>query len=119
MNFSGIRRNPTRSVLELDQLQVDVDNMTTGLSRWCKTHYGKAYVAWMHAKVIQVFVESVLRYGLPVDFTDILFKAHTRKELQLVDALKKSHSSGVNKQEAGMDDDGDKYYEFVLLKFNA
>lgn len=36
--------------------------------RWCKAHFGEVYSAWLHLKVIQAFVESVLRYGLPVDF---------------------------------------------------
>jgi V-type H+-transporting ATPase subunit C len=42
--------------MTLEQLQVEVDNMRSGLTRWCKTHYSKAFVAWMHVKVIRVFV---------------------------------------------------------------
>merc|ERR1711997_954484 len=65
----------TKSAMAAEQLQVEVDGMRSGLTRWCKTHYGEAFVAWMHIKVIRVFVESVLRYGLPVDFTAVLYKA--------------------------------------------
>merc|ERR1712228_612102 len=64
----------SKSARSLEQLQVEVDAMRSGLTRWCKTHYGEAFVAWMHIKVIRVFVESVLRYGLPVDFTAVLYK---------------------------------------------
>lgn len=32
---------------------------------WCKVHYGEAIIAHAHIKAIRVFVESVLRYGLP------------------------------------------------------
>merc|ERR1712106_108736 len=64
-----------KSALILEELQVEVDGMKSGLNRWCKTHFGEAFVAWMHIKVIIVFVESVLRYGLPVDFTAVLYKA--------------------------------------------
>ncbi len=28
--------------------------------------------AWMHVKVIRTFVEAVLRYGLPVDYTTVI-----------------------------------------------
>ena len=38
------------------------------LRRWAKTHYGEAFIAWIHVKAIRTFVEAVLLYGLPVDF---------------------------------------------------
>jgi len=38
------------------------------LTRWSFVHFGEAFSAWMHIKVIRIFVESVLRYGLPPCF---------------------------------------------------
>jgi len=105
----------SKAAMNLEQLQVEVDGMRTGLSRWCKTHYGEAFVAWMHIKVIRVFVESVLRYGLPVDFTAVLYKALAGKESELTDTLDKALGTEVIKD---VDDDGDEYHEFVLLKFD-
>lgn len=105
-----------KSGVELEQLSVEVEGMKSGLARWCKTHYGEVYVAWMHTKVIRVFVESVLRYGLPVDFTAVLYKAHTGKENQLIEALDKA-LGGPEVKDA--DEDGEEYHEFVLLKFEA
>merc|ERR1712176_257837 len=84
----------SKSARSLEQLQVEVDGMRSGLSRWCKTHYGEAYVAWMHIKVIKVFVESVLRYGLPVDFTAVLYKVTNGKDQEFVAALDKSLGTG-------------------------
>lgn len=105
----------SRNNLALEQLQVEVDGMRNGLTRWCKTHYGEAYVAWMHIKVIRVFVESVLRYGLPVDFTAVLYKVSSGRELELTQALDKS----LGKSDGEFDkDDDDEYHEFVLLKFD-
>ena len=104
----------------LEQLQVEVDGMKSALMRWCKTHYGDAYVAWMHIKVIRVFVESVLRYGLPVDFTAVLYKVQGNKEPDLTKALDKALGTPTA---PGDDDDdmgeGDEYHDFVLLKFEA
>jgi len=105
----------SKSAMTLEQLQVEVDGMRSGLSRWCKTHYGEAYVAWMHIKVIQVFVESVLRYGLPVDFTAVLYKVTNGKDQEFVAALDKSLGTGEKDDE---DDGGDEYHDFVLLNFN-
>lgn len=36
--------------------------------------FGEAYIAWVHTKALRLFVESVLRYGLPVNFVTILLK---------------------------------------------
>jgi V-type H+-transporting ATPase subunit C len=79
-------------------------------------HYGDAYVAWMHIKVIRVFVEAVLRYGLPVDFTAVLYKVHQNKEGDLMNALDK-FLGGASKDDVDMDDDGEEFHAFVLLKF--
>eukprot|EP00559_Dactyliosolen_fragilissimus_P007398 CAMPEP_0184871366 /NCGR_PEP_ID=MMETSP0580-20130426/40677_1 /TAXON_ID=1118495 /ORGANISM="Dactyliosolen fragilissimus" /LENGTH=481 /DNA_ID=CAMNT_0027374015 /DNA_START=129 /DNA_END=1574 /DNA_ORIENTATION=- len=107
----------SKSAMAIEQLQVEVDSMRSGLTRWCKTHYGEAYVAWMHIKVIRVFVESVLRYGLPVDFTAVLYKVINSQEDGLTQALDKEFGSDENTKEA--DDDGEEYHDFVLLKFAA
>ncbi|KAL7488855.1 hypothetical protein ACHAW6_014468 [Cyclotella cf. meneghiniana] len=106
-----------KSAMALEQLQVEVDNMRSGLTRWCKTHYGEAFVAWMHIKVIRVFVESVLRYGLPVDFTAVLYKVASGKETALVDSLDKAFGSSKDKAEE-VDVDEEEYHDFVLIKFD-
>ncbi|KHJ99251.1 v-ATPase subunit C [Oesophagostomum dentatum] len=38
------------------------------LSRWLKINFGEIFAAYIHVKALRVFVESVLRYGLPVNF---------------------------------------------------
>lgn len=91
--------------------------MQSGLTRWTKTHYGEAFMAWMHVKVIRVFVESVLRYGLPVDFTAVLYKVGAGKEKQLTDALDKAFGKLKGKEEEDMEEDGEEYHDFVLIKF--
>jgi len=49
---------------ELADLEVQVSQKQAGLERWCQTHFGEAFSAWIHLKVVRAFVESVLRYGL-------------------------------------------------------
>mmetsp|Transcript_9586 Transcript_9586/g.16833 ORF Transcript_9586/g.16833 Transcript_9586/m.16833 type:complete len:421 (+) Transcript_9586:270-1532(+) len=48
------------------------------LREWCKTNFSDVYSAWVHIKVIRIFVESVLRYGLPVNFTALVVKPFKR-----------------------------------------
>ncbi|KAK9454741.1 hypothetical protein V1511DRAFT_511394 [Dipodascopsis uninucleata] len=42
--------------------------------RLARATYSDSFQAWVHLKSIRVFVESVLRYGLPPDFISILVK---------------------------------------------
>ena len=111
----------SKSAMALEQLQVEVDGMNSALLRWCKNHYGDAFVAWMHIKVIRVFVESVLRYGLPVDFTAVLYKVQPGKEQNLINALDQHLGNAATADKdtdepmEGMAEED--YHDFVLLKF--
>ena len=115
-NFTFDPAQQGKAAMALEQLQVEVDNTRSGLTRWCKTHYGEAFVAWMHIKVIRVFVESVLRYGLPVDFTAVLYKVTSGKEGLLVGALDKTFGEKKEKEEEFEDEE--EYHDFVLIKFD-
>jgi len=115
-DFTWDPSQASRNALALDQLQVEVDAMRNGLTRWCKAHYGEAFVAWMHIKVIRVFVESVLRYGLPVDFTAVLYKVASGKDLELTNAL--DRALGKTSDAADGEADEEEYHEFVLIKFD-
>ncbi|XP_042357248.1 V-type proton ATPase subunit C 1-B [Plectropomus leopardus] len=46
--------------------------------RWLKVNFSGVFVAWIHLKALRVFVESVLRYGLPVNYQ--AFMLHTDKK---------------------------------------
>ena len=48
------------------------------LLRWLKVHFSEAFVAWIHIKALRVFVKSVLRYGLPVNFQAVLLQPHKK-----------------------------------------
>ncbi|KAL3943559.1 MAG: hypothetical protein SGBAC_002376 [Bacillariaceae sp.] len=115
-DFKWDATQASKSVLAKEQLQVEVDGMKSALMRWCKTHYGDAFVAWMHIKVIRVFVESVLRYGLPVDFTAVLYKIHPGKDTDLLKGLDKALGNAEDDDDLG-DDGEEEYHDFVLLKF--
>lgn len=44
------------------------------LLRLCKTNFGEVFSAWIHIKAQRVFIDAVLRYGLPPDFRGMLIK---------------------------------------------
>ncbi|KAG5445405.1 V-type proton ATPase subunit C 1-A [Clonorchis sinensis] len=94
---------------ELSKLESDKKRQFAPLFRWLKINFGEAFSAMVHTKALRVFVESVLRYGLPVDFQAVLIqpnkKAHKRlRELlrQLYSHLDSTASSNVVDEEVAL-----------------
>ena len=113
--FTWDPEQASKASMQLEQLKVEVDGMKSALLRWCKNHYGDAFVAWMHIKVIRVFVESVLRYGLPVDFTAVLYKVARGKETDLINSLDKQLGTTVDDEDK--DENEEEFHDFVMVKF--
>ena len=114
--FTWDPQQASKASMKLEQLKVEVDGMKSALLRWCKNHYGDAFVAWMHIKVIRVFVESVLRYGLPVDFTAVLYKVAKGKETNLIESLDKH--LGSTPQDEEKEENEEEFHDFVMVKFD-
>lgn len=55
-------------------LEVDVGATLASLREASIRKYGEAAALWMHLKAVRVFVEAVLRYGLPVNFVALLVR---------------------------------------------
>lgn len=61
------------------------------LLRLCKTNFGESFSCWMHAKCVRVYVESVLRYGLPPDFQPMIVKTKPRQSEKKVRDIINAH----------------------------
>ncbi|XP_037054053.1 V-type proton ATPase subunit C 2 isoform X2 [Peromyscus leucopus] len=59
---------------EMNRLLSDKKQQYGPLLRWLKVNFSEAFIAWIHIKALRVFVESVLRYGLPVNFQAVLLQ---------------------------------------------
>ncbi|KAF3040965.1 Vacuolar ATP synthase subunit C [Didymella heteroderae] len=53
---------------EADQLQRDAQKQWGEALRLGRTGYSESAMIWIHVLALRVFVETVLRYGLPLDF---------------------------------------------------
>lgn len=112
------------SVEAMAELEVEVERLWSGLIRWCKAHFGEAFIAWMHIKVIRVFVESVLRYGLPVNFAMLMFRPLSGKDKKLRSVLEKKYAHLQPSQFAEGEDDSaaaagqGEYYPYVSTSFH-
>ncbi|KLO20411.1 ATPase, V1 complex, subunit C [Schizopora paradoxa] len=59
---------------ELDIAGTTEKELWTELLRIARTNFSEAMQILVHLKVVQLFVESVLRYGLPADYTGLVVK---------------------------------------------
>uniref|UniRef100_A0A8C6M5Z0 V-type proton ATPase subunit C n=1 Tax=Nothobranchius furzeri TaxID=105023 RepID=A0A8C6M5Z0_NOTFU len=98
------------------------------LVRWLKVNFSEAFIAWIHIKALRVFVESVLRYGLPVNFQAMLLQPNkkTMKKLrEVLDDLYKHLDSGAAAIiDSAMDIPGlnlsqQEYYPYVYYKIDC
>ncbi|KAF8561046.1 hypothetical protein P879_03259 [Paragonimus westermani] len=80
------------SKTELSKLESDKKRQFAPLFRWLKINFGEAFSAMVHIKALRVFVESVLRYGLPVDFQAVLIQPNKKAHKRLRDILRQLYS---------------------------
>ncbi|XP_033321128.1 V-type proton ATPase subunit Vha44 isoform X2 [Megalopta genalis] len=117
---------------EITKLVTDKKKQFGPLVRWLKVNFSECFCAWIHVKALRVFVESVLRYGLPVNFQAILLHPHKKCARRLRDVLNQLYahldssataSAAQGNQEtmeiAGLGFGQNDYYPYVYYKINV
>uniref|UniRef100_A0AAR2L113 V-type proton ATPase subunit C n=1 Tax=Pygocentrus nattereri TaxID=42514 RepID=A0AAR2L113_PYGNA len=97
------------------------------LVRWLKVNFSEAFIAWIHIKALRVFTESVLRYGLPVNFQAMLLqtnKKNIKKLREVLHELYKHLDGSAAIIDASMDIPGlnlsqQEYYPYVYYKIDC
>lgn len=72
---------------ELSKLASDKKKQFGPLVRWLKVNFSESFTAWIHVKALRLFVESVLRYGLPVNFQAMLLQPQKKTKKRLREEL--------------------------------
>lgn len=114
---------------EITKLVTDKKKQFGPLVRWLKVNFSECFCAWIHVKALRVFVESVLRYGLPVNFQAILIHPNKKNTKRLRDVLMQlyGHLDGSAASSGGNADNVDipglgfgqsEYYPYVFYKLN-
>ena len=112
--------------VERDKLFHEKQKQYAQIFRWLKINFGEIFVAYAHVKALRTFVESVLRYGLPVNFQAVIMEPNKGASKKLQIELKKiySHLDGTGMGVMDTFDDmpslmslglGD-YYPYVFFK---
>jgi len=108
------------------KMDVEKEKLRKALIRWCKTNFSESFIAWVHLKAIRVFVESVLRYGLPTNFQAMLLLPNKNKQTKLRKSLGElyghlSSKSIFNKDKHEEDEattETENFYPYVSLEIN-
>lgn len=77
---------------ELQQLRTQVNQQKSTLIALLTQQFTLCYVAWVHVKAIRVFVESLLKYGLPPRFIPILIAVDEKREAEVRGRLRTLYS---------------------------
>lgn len=115
---------------EITKLVTDKKKQFGPLVRWLKVNFSECFCAWIHVKALRVFVESVLRYGLPVNFQAILIHPNKKTSKRLREVLNQlyGHLDSSALQGGGNIDSVDipglgfgqsEYYPYVYYKINV
>ncbi|OUM59267.1 hypothetical protein PIROE2DRAFT_21266 [Piromyces sp. E2] len=106
------------------------DQWQTSL-RLCKANFGESFSCWMHIKALRVYVESILRYGLPPNFQPMIIKPKNKNERKVREVLAQHYAKlgeknneEKKKKKEQIDENiqlllGDKdYYPYVSFDIN-
>ncbi|XP_065367836.1 V-type proton ATPase subunit C isoform X1 [Calliphora vicina] len=115
---------------ERTKLITDKKKQFGPLVRWLKVNFSEAFCALIHVKALRVFVESVLRYGLPVNFQAILIEPNKKSMKRLRDCLNQLYGHLDGASAAGQSSAADtvdipglgfgqsEYFPYVFYKLN-
>ncbi|KAI7854076.1 hypothetical protein BDC45DRAFT_535948 [Circinella umbellata] len=71
---------------ELSEAEAVEKEQQLELFRLSRTNFGEVFTSWIHLKALRVFVESVLRYGLPCNYMSATIAAKPKYE-EKVDSI--------------------------------
>lgn len=77
----------SKSAEEELRLKDLVEEQQVTFTKWSETAFAETFIAMVHLKVLRAFAESVLRYGLPVNFDVALLLPKGRSESRLRSSL--------------------------------
>lgn len=77
----------SRSAEEEDRLKDEAEEQLSTFSKWAETAFAETFMAMVHLKALRAFAESVLRYGLPVNFDVSLLIPKGKADVRLRSSL--------------------------------
>ena len=92
--YSYNKEKITENKEEKQSLEEEVERRRIELYEWCQTSYGEVVSSWIHVVVVRLFVESILRYGLPPAFQAVIMRPKERQEKKLRSVMNAAFGNG-------------------------
>lgn len=116
----GIAHTRSDSVAAAQKMKAEVEKKRESLYRWCLSSYEESFTSWIHVTAIRLFVESILRYGLPPQFLPVLIKPAKKSESQLRKVLSENFAAvGGEYFTEGGGPGGEDLFPFVSFTLNV
>merc|ERR1719498_325579 len=84
---------------------------------FCKASLSDVMIAWVHIKAMRVFVESVLRFGVPPNFASFIVTPKGNQQAQMRKALADILGKGGSDSNAEAQEGEEEYFPYVSLNF--
>ena len=101
----------------MDRRRGEVEAKRSALIQWCVSSYGEAFSSWIHVTSVRLWVESILRYGVPPRFLAVLMRPNPRYTAQLRKVLAAS-CGAVGGQHFTSEGAGDDLFPYVSFTLN-
>merc|ERR1719316_1267699 len=103
-----------------EEIKKECERQEKMMKGFCKASLSDVMIAWVHIKAMRVFVESVLRFGVPPHFASFVIqpKASQIQAMRkaLADVLGKGTPDTMASGDPGAEGEED-YYPYVSLNF--
>jgi len=101
-----------------EELKKEVDRQDKMMKGFCKASLSDVMIAWVHIKAMRIFVESVLRFGVPPNFASFIVQPKGNQQVNMRKALADILGKGTPDtmaDAAGAEDED--YFPYVSLSF--
>ncbi len=104
------------------RLRGEVERKRDALVQWCLASYGEAFSSWIHVTAVRLFVEAILRYGLPPRFLPVLMRPNPKQHVA-VRKLMAAHFGSVGAHHfttegSGAGGGGEELWPYVSFSLN-
>ena len=69
------------------KLEMDLNTLNMKLLKECKAFFGELFQAFIHLKIMRVFIDGVLRFGIPPTFFLCIMRPDKNRDKKVMDAL--------------------------------
>jgi len=107
-----------RVKLQREEVRKECEKQEKMMKGFCKASLSDVMIAWVHIKAIRIFVESVLRFGVPPSFASFIIQPKHNQTAGMRKALADTLGKGTADTMAGGEGEGEEdYYPYVSLNF--